>query len=97
MAEMLPRRKTDRLVLVIYDIIHFDLLLRPCLLTYLLIITNRLMAEMKDKEYLQECLDETGNILFQLKNNERKLQDDREILLDDLEQEQEVRTSSSVI
>lgn len=50
------------------------------------------MAEMKDKEYLQECLDETGNILFQLKNNEKKLQDDREILLDDLEQEQEVRT-----
>ena len=54
------------------------------------------MAEMKDKEYLQECLDETGNILFQLKNNEKKLQDDREILLDDLEQEQEVRTPSSV-
>lgn len=50
------------------------------------------MAEMKDKEYLQECLDETGNILFQLRNNEKKLQDDREILLDDLEQEQEVRT-----
>ena len=55
------------------------------------------MAEMKDKEYLQECLDETGNILFQLRNNEKKLQDDREILLDDLEQEQEVRTLSNYI
>ena len=53
-------------------------------------LKERLHAEMKDKEYLQECLDETGNILLQLRNNEQKLKNDRDVLLDDLEQEQEV-------
>ena len=67
------------------------------MLIYIIYYQPRLMAEMKDKEYLQECLDETGNILFQLKNNEKKLENDREILLDDLEQEQEVRIIDPLI
>ena len=75
------------------DLLYYSLLIP----SHFLPKKNRLMAEMKDKEYLQECLDETGNILFQLRNNEKKLQDDREILLDDLEQEQEVRTLFSYI
>lgn len=54
-------------------------------------LKEQLDAEIKDKEYLQEMLDETGNILYQLKNNEQKLLKDKDILLDDLEQEVEVR------
>ena len=53
-------------------------------------LKERLQAEIKDKEYLQECLDETGHILYQLRNNEHKLKEDRDILIGDLEQEQEV-------
>ena len=53
-------------------------------------LKERLQAEIKDKEYLQECLDETGNILFLLRNNESKLKQDRDLLIDDLEQEVEV-------
>lgn len=53
-------------------------------------LKEQLEAEIKDKEYLQECLDETGHILFQLKNNEQKLLRDKDTLLDDLEAEVEV-------
>jgi len=53
-------------------------------------LKERLQAEIVDKEYLQECLDETGNILYLLRNNESKLKQDRDLLLDDLEQELEV-------
>jgi len=55
-----------------------------------------LQKEIKEKEYLQECLDETGQILYQLKDNEQKLLVDKDTLLDDLEaelQEKEVLQS----
>ena len=53
-------------------------------------LKEQLGLQIKDKDYLQECLEETGQILYQLKNNEKTLQQDKDILLDDLEYELEV-------
>lgn len=53
-------------------------------------LREQLDGEIREKEYLQECLDETGQILYQLKNNEQRLLEDKDTLLDDLENELQV-------
>ena len=55
-------------------------------------LREQLEGEIREKEYLQECLDETGQILYQLKNNEQRLLEDKDTLLDDLENELQVCT-----
>lgn len=54
------------------------------------VLKDRLQKEIKEKEYLQECLEETGQILFQLKINEKKLLEDKHELQYELENEAEV-------
>ena len=49
------------------------------------------VKEQKEKEYLQEMLDETGQILYQIKHSEKGLAEEREILLEDLDAELQVR------
>ena len=56
-------------------------------------LKQRLEKETSEKEYLQDCLEETGQILFHLKNNEKKLLDEKGELEEDLEEEMQVNES----
>ena len=56
-------------------------------------LKQRLEKETSEKEYLQDCLEETGQILFHLRNNEKKLLDEKGELEEDLEEEMQVNES----
>ena len=56
-------------------------------------LKQRLTKEISEKEYLQGCLDETGQILLHLRNNEKKLLDEKDELEEDLEEEMQVNES----
>ena len=56
-------------------------------------LKGRLGKETSEKEYLQGCLDETGQILLHLRNNEKKLLDEKDELEEDLEEEMQVNES----
>ena len=56
-------------------------------------LKERLEREIGEKEYLQGCLDETGQILLHLRNNEKKLKDEKDELEEDLEEEMQVNES----
>lgn len=56
-------------------------------------LKERLKREISEKEYLEGCLDETGQILLHLRNNEKKLKDEKDELEEDLEEEIQVNES----
>ena len=56
-------------------------------------LKEQLEKETSEKEYLQDCLDETGQILLHLRNNEKKLLDEKGELEEDLEEEMQVNES----